>query len=160
MSEEVRYAGFWRRAVADCIDSMILDGVAFLIIFMILGAIYWTYPTILGESLAGKNAIQAFGSLNVQIVMVIIRSILSLGYFTYATARFGTTLGKRPLNVYVVTADQHAPLSVKASFVRCLSYMVSYLPMGCGFLMVAFQPQKRALHDLIAGTVSIVKRRS
>jgi uncharacterized RDD family membrane protein YckC len=49
------------------------------------------------------------------------------------------------------------PISLKQSWIRCLSYTLSYLPMCAGFIMAAFQPEKRALHDLIAGTVSIVK---
>jgi uncharacterized RDD family membrane protein YckC len=41
-----------------------------------------------------------------------------------------------------------------------LGYTVSYLIIGCGFFMAAFHPQKKALHDLLAGTVSVVRNKA
>ena len=48
---------------------------------------------------------------------------------------------------------------MKQSVVRTVGYALSYAPLGAGFLMAAIHPEKRALHDLIAGTVSITKER-
>ncbi len=41
---------------------------------------------------------------------------------------------------------------IGSSFVRFVGYIISWIPLGLGFLMAAFQKQKLALHDLIAGT--------
>ena len=40
-SEEIRYAGFWLRFVANIIDSDLLNVASWVIELMILGAIYW-----------------------------------------------------------------------------------------------------------------------
>jgi uncharacterized RDD family membrane protein YckC len=52
------------------------------------------------------------------------------------------------------------PISMKQSVIRSIGYAISYLPLAAGYLMAAFHPEKRALHDLLAGTVSISKERS
>jgi eukaryotic-like serine/threonine-protein kinase len=156
MVEEIKYAGFWRRLCADFIDSTLLDLVACLIGLMFLGIFYWG-KILLGFPSLEESFFDSMKSFYLQVVLVGIRGLLSLVYFTWAHHRYGTTLGKYPFRVYVVDASNHSLLSLKRSLVRCLSYVVSYVPMSAGFLMVAFQPQKRALHDLIAGSVSVVK---
>ena len=159
MDKQIHYSGFWIRAVADFIDSLILDCVSGLFLLMLLGAVYWIKVLMQASaSLAGISFFELFDPFVLQILFVVIRGGLSLVYYTYATFRFGTTLGKRPFRVYVVSQDSVNAVSFNQSMIRCLGYFVSYLPMGAGFLMAAFQPEKRALHDLIAGTVSIIKK--
>jgi uncharacterized RDD family membrane protein YckC len=153
MIEEIRYAGFWKRLVADCVDSILLDAASFLVGLMFLGIAFWVIP----GAVKSGSVFESLNSLAVQVAIVVIRCGLALVYFTWATYRFGTTLGKRPFRIYVVTADDRTPITFRRSLVRCLSYAFSYLPLCAGFLMVLFQPEKRALHDLIAGTVSIIR---
>ncbi|MGA7985503.1 MAG: RDD family protein [Burkholderiales bacterium] len=40
-------------------------------------------------------------------------------------------------------------------FIRFLGYFVSIVPLGLGFLWIAFDRKKRGWHDLIAGTVVV-----
>jgi uncharacterized RDD family membrane protein YckC len=44
------------------------------------------------------------------------------------------------------------PLSLWRAILRELGYIVSLLTFGIGYLMAGIRPDKRALHDLIAGT--------
>ena len=69
----------------------------------------------------------------------------------------GATPGKKMLGIHVVDAKTHAEMNNKQAIVRYISYIASSLPLGLGFLMVAFHKEKRALHDILAGTVVIYR---
>jgi uncharacterized RDD family membrane protein YckC len=151
MKSQPRFAGFWIRLVADLIDSLLLDFAICLIGLMVLGGVYWTRPR-------GEGGL--FGNLDpflLQLGLIAARTLLSLIYHIWAVYRFETTLGKRVFRIYVVSARDFSRVTLKQAIIRCLSYVISYLPFGAGFLMVMFQPQKRALHDLIAGTVCEIR---
>jgi uncharacterized RDD family membrane protein YckC len=159
MKNETQHAGFWIRAIADCFDSILLDLVAALTCLIVLGAVYWVKVLFHAPDVDQTSSLlNQIGPFALQILFVVIRVSLSVVYFTYATYVYGTTLAKRLFRIYVVTADQGDPLTLKQSLTRCLAYTVSYAPLGAGFLMAAFQPEKRALHDLLAGTLSVVRQ--
>lgn len=154
--KQTNYAGFWIRAVADLIDSLILDLTASMFIFLILGAVYWLQILFLLEKESSAPAFSDFfSSVWIQIVLVVIRMIISFFYYSWLTFWWGTTLGKLIFKIKVVKAKDLSAITLKQSIIRCLSYVLSYIPFGTGFFMVAFQPEKRGLHDLIAGTVCI-----
>jgi uncharacterized RDD family membrane protein YckC len=154
---EVKYAGFWIRLVADIVDSILLDVSTCLVALMGLGLTYWGKVIFFSGLIESNDFLNSVNPFILQFILIGIRGFLSLGYFTWATYRYGTTLGKRLFHIQVVSVIDHSPVSLKQSLVRCLGYIVSYIPLGAGFLMVLFQPKKRALHDLIAGTVSIIR---
>lgn len=147
-----RYAGFWIRLLADLIDTTVLTVASWFIELMGLGVVYW-----IGHFAAPFQ--DAFNSFWLQIANAIIYVVIAAPYYTWGHYRYGTTLGKKPFRIYVVTEDQKLPISMKQAVLRTLGYVVSYIPLGAGFLMAAVHPEKRALHDLIAGTVSISKER-
>lgn len=76
---------------------------------------------------------------------------------TIGWSRFGTTPGKKLLGLVVCDVSGTVGLPLGRAIVRWLGYLVSALPLGAGFLVALFGPQKRALHDLMAG--SYVARR-
>jgi uncharacterized RDD family membrane protein YckC len=90
-----------------------------------------------------------------QVISEVIYTILATPYFVYGHYRYQTTLGKRVLRLYVVRADNGLRITLKQSWIRYFGYLVSYLPVGCGYLMAAFHPKKQALHDLMAGTICV-----
>lgn len=152
-----RYAGFWQRAIADLFDSMFLDVSAAIVVLMFLGIFYWigVFQAGSNPSSGGTSWMGGFDPVQLQYSVVGMRLVLSLLYFTWATFRWGTTLGKRYFRIFVVNASDESPVTLKQSLIRCLGYAVSYFPLGAGFFMVIFNPKKQALHDLVAGTVSV-----
>jgi uncharacterized RDD family membrane protein YckC len=64
----------------------------------------------------------------------------------------GATPGKQAFNLRVVTTEM-GPVSTGRSIVRYLAHFLSAFFL-IGYIMAAFTPQKRALHDYIAGTVA------
>ena len=70
----------------------------------------------------------------------------------------GATPGKRLLGIHVVDAKSLGEINNKQAIIRYIGYIASSIPLGIGFFMVAFHKEKRALHDLLAGTVVIYKK--
>jgi uncharacterized RDD family membrane protein YckC len=153
------YAGFWRRFVADVIDTLILELATWPIQAALAGAIYGVYVLLVkyhGGAL--KPYDQAMNPFLLQVLGVIIYLILSAIYFVWGQRRYGTTFGKRVFRIYVVQmADKSTLMTLRQAWLRYFGYFVSYATLGAGFLMVGTHPQKRGLHDLLAGTVSVIK---
>jgi uncharacterized RDD family membrane protein YckC len=124
---------------------------------ILLGAIYWVKILFLGVSQESLTLFESLDPFYLQFVLMIIRGILSLIYYVWLTYRYETTLGKRFFRVFVVSGTNLSRVSLKQSWIRCLAYLVSYLPFGCGFLMILFHPEKKGLHDLIANTAVIIR---
>lgn len=75
-------------------------------------------------------------------------------YFAGSWALTGRTVGMALLGLRVVRPDR-TPVSPAAAVVRALAFPLSGAVFGLGFLGILFQAQRRALHDLIAGTAVI-----
>lgn len=155
-----RYAGFWPRLVADIIDSWIL-AVASWILQWILLALFFVLKTMITGS-ASQATLSFWGSLNslyLQVLNAGLYFCLAFPYYVWGHYRWGTTLGKRLFKIFVVREGEgeFASLSIGQAISRFFAYGLSYLPLGAGYLMAAFHPQKKALHDLVSGTVSIQK---
>ena len=75
-------------------------------------------------------------------------------YFGYSWAMSGRTAGMAVLGVRVVRADGWA-IDPWRGVLRALVFPLSFLLFGLGFLGILVQRERRALHDLIAGTAVI-----
>ena len=72
-------------------------------------------------------------------------------YTTVLHASTGQTIGKLLVGARVVLVDgERVPLG--AALLRFFGYFVSCATFGFGYLMAGLRHDKRALHDLIAGT--------
>lgn len=156
----MRYAGFWRRAGAHVIDFIVTNGASWLVEEALFGSMYGVYYLIArSQHSALKPYANAFDPILEQVVSVVVYVAIALPYYIWSTYRYGTTPGKWCLSIRVVRALDGGAVSLRQSVIRCLGYVASYAALGCGFLMAAFHPQKQALHDLFAGTVSVIKER-
>jgi uncharacterized RDD family membrane protein YckC len=66
----------------------------------------------------------------------------------------GTTIGGIVCNLQVARLDGR-PLDWATSIVRALGCLLSMIAAGLGFFWIAFDPEKQAWHDKIAGTVVV-----
>lgn len=64
---------------------------------------------------------------------------------------FGQTMGKILLRIRVVAVDG-GPLTLGVAVRRLLAWVLSLAALGLGHLLAASRVDKRALHDLLAGT--------
>jgi uncharacterized RDD family membrane protein YckC len=148
-STGVAYAGFWRRFAAYIIDSIILAvGGA-----LIGGVIGFIIGIVLAVSGTETEIIRVTG----QVVGVIVGLVLNWLYFTLfeASSKQGT-IGKSALGI-IVTDESGQRISLGKANARYWSKIVSAIILGIGFLMVAFTEKKQGLHDIMAGTLVVLK---
>jgi uncharacterized RDD family membrane protein YckC len=157
MGKERVYAGFWVRLIATLVDDVIVMVASTALAFLGLGIVYLVLRP------AGSFG-EAFSGGFIQAVNIAAMVCVSIPYYIGFHWRFGWTPGKRLFSIRVVRADSPDPwssaggLSFGVSATRYFSQALSALPFGAGYLMVVFNPKKRALHDYIAGTVSVIDR--
>ncbi len=119
----VEYAGFWLRLGAGFID--------FLLLGTIVGTLYYFFkaPAIwLPSGLA-----------------------ISFTYYVSFWWRYGQTPGKMAAGIKVIE-EGGLPVSWQTAVRRGWGYLVTGLTLSAGFVMVAFDGKKQALHDKIANT--------
>lgn len=85
------------------------------------------------------------------------QALISIAYFVGFNGRFGCTPGKWLVGIEIVNEDG-SPLGYRRAFWRYSAEVISWLTVGFGYLMVAFSPDKRGLHDVIAKTRVIYRR--
>lgn len=132
----VRPAGFWVRFGAWVIDQLLL-GIAGSVVLLA----FWGLP-----SRDGLGALPA-----VSLDQWLASFCVEAAYWTFTIGRWGKSVGKALLQIKVVRADG-GRVSYSLALGRYLAFLVSWLTLGIGFVMIAVHPRKRALHDLIAGT--------
>ncbi|MEO7677838.1 MAG: RDD family protein, partial [Verrucomicrobiota bacterium] len=137
---ELEAVGFWPRVGAYILDQLILGVISYLI-FGSPQTSATSFPEIwtqLGTRL-GFNL------------------LISTLYYVGMNGSIGATLGKMVIGARIVNADG-SKIGFFRAFLRMLASIVSSLTLGIGYLIVAFRDDKRALHDLIAGTRVVYKR--
>ncbi|MBI2381379.1 MAG: RDD family protein [Gammaproteobacteria bacterium] len=134
------YAGFWLRACAHLIDSLIVS----LLLTVLLMA--WLVLTnALPRGLDGwlSQALQ----------------FLVLGALTvWLWRRFQATPGKQILGLRIVDATSLGRPETRQLVIRYGAYLLSLMPLGLGFFWVAFDEKKQGWHDKLAGTVVLRSR--
>ena len=75
-------------------------------------------------------------------------------YFAYPLAASGRTFGMAAFGVRAVRADG-GDLGGWHAVLRVLALPLSFLLLGFGFLLIVFRRDRRALHDLIAGSAVV-----
>lgn len=80
-------------------------------------------------------------------------------YWIHGWARRGGTPGMRLLGLRLVDNLFRQPVGYARAWLRALACVATGLTFGVGFLMVFFRPDRRTLHDLLAGT-QVVHRTS
>ena len=128
-------AGFWIRLVAMLIDTALFAAVEFVL---------------------GQAASLTWGSGIIAVplfapTMGAFMLVLTAAYYVVLHTLYGQTVGKMLVRVRVVELDGR-PLSSGTSFLRWLGYLLSGLPVMLGFVLAGLRRDKRALHDLVAGT--------
>lgn len=131
----VHPAGFWIRFVA-----VMIDGVVLLVAQGILFGSGWILSGgSLGPGMAIKGVVNFFGTL------------IGAAYGIVFHWLWGQTLGKMALQIKVVSMDG-GPLSFGQAVGRYFATFLSAIILCIGFIMAGIRSDKRALHDLLAGT--------
>jgi uncharacterized RDD family membrane protein YckC len=139
-----RFAGVWIRGLAALVDAMVLFSVS-LAVSLLSGLT-------LAEAL-GFDGSEPEGPLWSMEDSIWIASdfLISTCYETFFVATFAGTPGKRLCRLRIIRADG-GRLTLRHALARSLAEWASILPCGGGYLVAAFDKEKRALHDLICNT--------
>lgn len=148
---EIVYAGFWKRAAAYFIDSVI-TGIAGGVLGGLIGGV-------MGAMLLSGGDMANSGSslLAIQGVANLIGLILGVAYFAgfHASASMAT-LGKMAIGIKVVRSNGER-ISFLRGMGRYFALFVSAITLFIGFFMAGFTERKRALHDMLCDTVVVDK---
>jgi uncharacterized RDD family membrane protein YckC len=124
-------AGFWVRLVAFAIDLIVIAVAQFLL------------QVIAVARLGGERALGAVGFFTF---------VFAIAYPTVLHALAGQTVGKLATRVRVVALDGGA-LPLGASFLRAVVFWAALpLTFGIGHIVGGLRKDKRAFHDLLAGS--------
>lgn len=136
---ELEYVGFWSRTLAGVIDFGLLAA-------MLLPVLR------LAES--GPDGFIA-GGVNALIALLLAAAAALLFWLAP-----GTTPGKLAIAAEVVDERTGCPPAMAQRIGRAFGVLLSLVPLGLGFLWVAFHPKKQGWHDKLAGTLVVRARRA
>lgn len=139
---DLTHAALWRRLVAMVYDTLLLVAVLMTATAVIL-------PLTGGEAISGPLRWPYRAYL----------LFVGCGFFAVFWHFGGQTLGMRAWRLQVRGAA--GPVSWREAWLRSLSAIVSWLPLGLGYLWSLFDDEQRTWHDRLSGTnlVVIPKRR-
>jgi uncharacterized RDD family membrane protein YckC len=147
-SSQRQYAGFWIRFAAKIIDSILLYIVLLPITFLVLGTSAFQYNE------ANRTLPPNFWTL--QGLLILFQIALTAGYEIWFLTHYAATPGKMVFGKKVIVADG-SPMTFSRALARHLSTYISGFTLGIGYLMAAFDSEKRALHDRICDTRVVSK---
>ena len=111
--------------------------------------------TLLARSLGGNTEWWGYGLLTLGYLAATALAVIN---FIVLPVFTGRTIGKWVTDLRIERTDGD-PLSYPRSILRhVVGYALTVATLGLGFLLAAFTPSGRALHDFVAGTVVVRKR--
>jgi uncharacterized RDD family membrane protein YckC len=143
----LRYGGFWIRALALFIDSLVLS------IARVVVNLSFSQNRLLQMDQSPAGLLQI---LQAQGIALTINLLIGAAYEIWMVGRFGATVGKMVCHLRVETADG-GKVSYFRSLGRYFAKFLSAFTLGIGYIMAGIDDEKRALHDRICNTRVIKK---
>ena len=138
---EGHYAGIVTRLVA-----FVIDIITIAVIFAIGGqVIEYLLSVMLRHSVELREA---------SVAQYIALGLWAFVYFAHPLAASGRTFGMAVVGIRVVRTDG-SELGTRRAIVRVLALPLSFLLLCFGFLLIVLRGDRRALHDLIAGSAVV-----
>jgi uncharacterized RDD family membrane protein YckC len=135
------HAGFASRFIAFLVDCLISIGVFELT----LAAASFAASVLTGQSIHWSRQ---------NLWVVIAFFAWQFLYYALAWTGNGRTPGMWLLGVQVV-GQEGSRAGTRRGLVRTVAFPLSFILLGLGFISILFEHDRRALHDLIAGTAVI-----
>lgn len=143
------YAGFWLRALAQILDSLL---------FLVISLVIFTPFAILGAGVRAQapreeliELLSLTGMMGVALLIAI--PGVWLYHALFESSSWQATPGKRLLGLRVVDLEGR-PAGFGRASARFFAKPLSSI-MYAGYIMVAFTARKQGLHDMIAGTLVV-----
>ena len=140
----LHYAGFWIRFVARFIDGLI----ATVVLGIPSALVMW--------GLVGSQNARPGPQLAMQALLQLVGVAFAVGYNTFFIGKYAATPGKMAVGVKVVAPDG-SRITMMRAFGRAWADYLSSLTCAIGYIIAAFDAEKRALHDHICTTRVVYK---
>lgn len=127
-------AGLLRRIAAMLYDALLVAALLFMA----------TIPFI---AIRGGEPVETSDNLMYRIVLLGVVFAFFVGFWS----RSGRTLGMQSWGLQLETADGNRP-SVATASLRFFAALLSWLPLGLGFLWQIWDPAKLTWHDRLSNT--------
>ena len=141
ITEEYRLAGFWMRFWAYLLDWLIITSINGILIYPIFRAL--------------DIPINDSSYLSAAVIATALTFYL---YFVLMTKYLGQTLGKMAFGLRVVQTDGGKLTWGTILFREWIGRFISGTVMMLPYLVVAFHPKKKGIHDLFADTTVVHER--
>jgi uncharacterized RDD family membrane protein YckC len=146
-------AGFWRRLGGALIDLAVLAPICLLLVWLagsltgihLPPARYRSLDFWLDLFLASDPALLGGAGLTVAIALV---------YALVFHLTTGRTPGMSVVKVRIIDLYGDPPSTLR-SLARTAGYLAGVATLGLGFLWIAFDSEKRGLHDYLSGTLVV-----
>ncbi|MCM5570059.1 RDD family protein [Burkholderiaceae bacterium FT117] len=145
----VRYAGFWYRALAALIDTVLVNVTAFFVVIPLAIS--------MGLSMSDSSSAEEIEAAGQGLGFLLSMLIQWLWFTIGESSSWQGSVGKKMLGLRV-TDEKGRRISFGRANGRYWGKIVSALILFIGFLMAAFTERKQALHDKMAGTLVIKAR--
>ena len=136
--ENYQYLGFWARVLASVLDNIWISIV--LVILLLV--------------LAQFGVIQ-FDMTQTSGLEYILQTVVPLVLIVSLWIKYASTPGKMAFGAKILDAETFQEVPPGRLVLRYVGYILSLLPLGLGFLWVAFDRRKQGWHDKIARTVVV-----
>jgi uncharacterized RDD family membrane protein YckC len=143
-THDVEYASLWRRFMAFAIDLMIACLVVFAFVIIL--------PIVLGPRIGVPR-----GDVIVASFAFVCLIVTWLYWALMESSSKQSTIGKALLGM-VVTDVEGRRLSFAKATVRHFGKMASALIVLAGFIMIGFTARRQGLHDMITGSLVVMKQ--
>lgn len=136
--QHLGYAGFWIRVWADIIDTVLLTVIILPILLLAYGEEFFESEKLL------------LGPLHF-LISYVFPAVAVIAFWICKSA----TPGKMAISARIVDARTGGRPTAGQFVGRYFAYFISGLPLGLGFIWVAFDRRKQGWHDKLAGTVVV-----
>lgn len=143
------YAGFWARLAAYLIDLVLVclgQLVVRLVLFLSFGMLWENNP--LDQSFLFQYTFRD-GILYAAGVV----------YFVLCTYYAGATLGKKALNLKVISANEEPLTLINVLYRESIGRFLSAFLLGAGYILVGITNEKKGLHDILCDTRVVYEKK-
>lgn len=145
----VAYAGFWLRAVAYVLDTILLG---------VFSALTILAPLVSRGAISIDNPLDVYTSQTRQFIALrLLLLLIAWIYFAQLeSSPWKATLGKKALGLQVTDIEGNRISFGRASARYFGKFISGFILLG-GFIMAGFTEKKQALHDILVGCLVIRK---
>jgi uncharacterized RDD family membrane protein YckC len=151
----VHVVGFWKRAIAACVDLAIVIPTALAVTFLASKITGVRLPSEKLRLLDIDLWIDLVLATDPAIVMgIVLFTAVGLTYLFVFHLLQGRTLGMRLMKMRIIDVYGDRPSPARCA-ARCAGYLAGVATLFLGFLWMGFDSEKRGLQDWLAGTYVI-----